>query len=176
MKNWEKPKNVKMPKTKLGKFYRFLCYAIASVLGVGYFPVASGTAGSFVTLPIVFIIAYFWGLWGLLGLILLTMILGIISTKEVLKYTSHDPSIVVIDEVVGQSVTFLFVADRLQTNLKAWPIYIIGFCLFRLFDITKPQPAKWADTKLLNAWGVMLDDVFAGLYAGIALYVIKIFL
>ena len=105
------------------------------------------------------------------------MIISVIASKEVLKYTEHDPSIIIIDEVVGQLLTFTFVASVTVGNLKAWPIYIIGFFLFRFFDILKPQPAKWADIKLLNKWegGVMLDDVFAGIYAAITLYIINIF-
>ena len=54
--------------------------------------------------------------------------------------------------------------------------YIAGFFLFRLFDIVKPQPAKWADQKVLNAWGVMLDDVFAGIYAGLFLLLINFYI
>lgn len=176
MKNWKKPKNVVKPTTKWGKAYRFLCYMACSGFGVGYFPIASGTAGSFAALPFAFIGAYFFGFWGILALIAFSMIIGTIASKEVLKYTEHDPSIIIIDEVVGQLCAFVLVADKLQDNLKAWLIYLIGFLLFRLFDILKPQPAKWADTKLLNEWGVMLDDVFAGLYAAICLYIINIYI
>ena len=176
MKNWKKPKNVALPTTAKGKLYRFFCYTMCSGFGVGYFPFASGTAGSFATLPFAFLAAYFFGTMGILILTLVTFIIGVIASKEVLKYTEHDPSIIIIDEVVGQLISFLFVANLLQGNLNAWWAYIIGFFLFRLFDIVKPEPAKWADTKLLNGWGVMLDDVFAGIYAGIFLYLINIFI
>lgn len=175
MKNWKKPKNVTLPTTKWGKIYRFLCYIACSGFGVGYFPFASATAGSFATLPFAFVAAYFFGLWGILALAAFSMIIGTIASKEVLKYTEHDPSVIIIDEVVGQLLAFIFVADKLKDNLHAWTAYIIGFLLFRLFDILKPQPAKWADTKLLNEWGVMLDDVFAGLYAAIVLYIINFY-
>lgn len=175
MKNWKKTKNVTLPTTKWGKIYRFLCYIACSGFGVGYFPFASATAGSFATLPFAFVAAYFFGIWGILMLAAFSMIIGTLASKEVLKYTEHDPSIIIIDEVVGQLLTFAFVADMLQNNLKAWIAYVIGFFLFRFFDILKPQPAQWADTKLLNAWGVMLDDVFAGIYAGITLYIINIY-
>ena len=174
MKNWQKPDNVALPTTTCGKLYRFFCYTMCSWFGAGYFPFASGTAGSFATLPFAFLVAFFFGTMGIFVLTLVTFIIGIIASKEVLKYTEHDPSIIVIDEVVGQLITFLFVANLLYANLDAWWVYIIGFFLFRLFDILKPEPAKWADTKLLNAWGVMLDDVFAGIYAGIFLYLINI--
>ena len=176
MKNWKKPKNVSTPTTKSGKAYRFMSYAAVSGFGVGYFPFASGTAGSFATLPFAFLFAYFWGFWGIVISSILVFIIGVITSKEVLKYTEHDPSIIIIDEVVGQLLAFVFVAKLLQNNLDAWWAYVLGFFLFRFFDIIKPEPAKWADTKLLNAWGVMLDDVFAGLYAGLFLYLINIYI
>ena len=70
----------------------------------------------------------------------------------------EDPGLVVIDEVVGQWLSLL------TTPLD--PIgYLIAFFFFRFFDILKPWPACWADSKLHSATGVMLDDVFAGLYA-----------
>lgn len=155
--------------------YKFLCYTAGSGFGVGYFPFASGTAGSFATLPFAFAAACYFGLPGILLLALFSFVIGVIASKEVLKYTKHDPSIIIIDEVVGQLLTFSLVANKLVDNLNAWWAYIIGFFLFRFFDIVKPQPAKWADQKVLNAWGVMLDDVFAGIYAAILLYVISLY-
>lgn len=175
MKNWKKPINITKPTTHIGKVYRFLCYTACSGFGVGYFPFASGTAGSFATLPFAFAVAYFFGWIGIFILAAITFFIGVLASREVLKYTEHDPSIIIIDEVVGQLCSFLFVADALKGNLNAWWAYLIGFLLFRLFDILKPEPAKWADTKLINAWGVMLDDVFAGVYAGIGLYIINIY-
>jgi phosphatidylglycerophosphatase A len=89
-------------------------------------------------------------------------------------YTKHDPSFVVIDEFIGQAVTFLLIADKLK-QFNGIIIYIIGFILFRIFDIIKPFPVSYADKKINNAFGVILDDVFAGLYAAIILYFIKYF-
>lgn len=173
MKNWKNTSNTPKPSTWYGKTYRFLSYIACSGFGVGYFPVASGTAGSLVTLPLAFIIAYYFGALGILYSAIIIFFIGYFASKEVLKYTAHDPAIIIIDEVVGQLLAFIFVGDLLIHNLNAWWIYVVGFVLFRIFDITKPQPAKWADTKLVSAWGVMLDDVFAGLYAGAILYLIK---
>ncbi|MFI3173491.1 MAG: phosphatidylglycerophosphatase A, partial [Eubacteriales bacterium] len=76
----------------------------------------------------------------------------------------------------GQLLSLVLVAHQLVANLNAWWTYIIAFFLFRIFDIWKPQPAKWADTKVENAHGVMLDDVFAGLYAAIILLIISNYL
>lgn len=158
--------------------YKKLAFAIASMGGTGYCPFASGTAGSFATLPFAFALAYFYGVWGILLGTIAVFFLGTIATKEVLKYTKHDPSIVVIDEMAGQLLSFVLVANQLtgNTGAKAIILYLLGFALFRLFDITKPQPAKWADSKVLNAWGVMLDDIFAGVYATIVLYALNRFI
>ncbi|GHU26666.1 phosphatidylglycerophosphatase A [Bacilli bacterium] len=152
--------------------YKWLCFAISSGFGVGYFPFASGTAGSLAILPFAFATAYFYGITGVVVLATLIFIVGTITTVEVLKYTSHDPSLVVIDEVVGQLITFLPVANYLRGNTKDWWIYIVGFFLFRLFDIVKPWPAGKIDRDMLNSWGVMLDDAFAGIYAALVLLLI----
>ncbi len=147
-----------------------LSFVVASSFGVGYCPFASGTAGSLATLPLAFAVAYFYGVWGILVAAVVAFFAGVAASREVLKYTKHDPSLIVIDEVVGQLLAFALVADKLVANTQAWAVYVIGFALFRLFDIWKPQPARWADQKVLNAWGVMLDDVFAGIYAALCLY------
>ena len=146
-------------------------YLIASVFGVGFCPVASGTAGSLVTIPLAFILDYSWGLCGILIAAVITFFAGVIASKEVLKYTKHDPSLIVIDEVAGQLTSFVLVAPQLCHN-SGWQaviVYILGFALFRLFDITKPLIVGWADKKIENAWGVMLDDIFAGIFAAVIL-------
>lgn len=154
-------------KNKLG-------HALASCLGVGYFPFASGTAGSFGTLPFAFAAIYWGGLPALLALAAVTFFIGTWATAQVLKTSANtDPSLVVVDEAVGQLLTFSLITGLLYQNLEHWYLYIIGFFLFRFFDIFKLGPAKWADTKLTNAWGVMLDDVFAGIYAAVTLYLIQ---
>ncbi len=152
------------------KAYKILCYTLCSWFGVGFCPFASGTAGSAATLPLAFVMAYFFGFGGILAATVISFFVGVVASKEVLKYTKHDPSLIVIDETAGQLLSFALVADALVGNLHAWWTYLLGFALFRLFDITKPQPAKYFDSKVLNAWGVMLDDIAAGVYAAILLY------
>ena len=149
-----------------------LAYLIASAFGVGFCPKASGTAGSLVTLPLAFVLAYYWGVCGIVAGAVITFFAGVVASKEVLKYTKHDPSLIVIDEVSGQLTSFILVAPMLYHNadLKAIIIYLLGFGLFRLFDITKPLIVGWADKKIENAWGVMLDDSFAGVFAAIILF------
>ncbi len=152
-----------------------LAFFISTLFYCGYFPKAPGTIGSLVSLPVIFFINYNFGFVGLVITIISVFIIAMFSVKKVLMYTSHDPSFVVIDEFIGQAVTFLLVADKLKNSKSIIP-YIAGFVLFRLFDITKPFPVSYADKKIKNAFGVILDDIFAGFYATIILYfVIYIF-
>ncbi len=153
--------------------YKKIAFALASFFGAGYFPFASGTFGSLVTLPLVWWSAYNYGAKGVAVLAAVAFIVGWVVSIEVLKYTKHDPSLIVIDEVCGQSLSFLPVAAVMQGNSHVILVLTIGFALFRLFDITKPFPAGWADKKIRNALGVMLDDVFAGGYAAVCLYLIN---
>ncbi len=151
-----------------------LSYFLASLFGVGFIKKAPGTFGSFASFALIIPVAYFYKTTGIIALTLASFIIGYFATREVLKYTKHDPSFVVIDELCGQSITFLFVANLL--NLNSYLLYILGFILFRLFDITKPLFIGWADKKIENSLGVMLDDLFAGLSASVILWLITFFI
>ena len=152
-----------------------LSFLIATYLGFGYSKFAPGTIGSLMTLPLAIVLAYFFGTTGIILGVVVTFLIGVIATTEVLRYTPHDPGFIVIDEVAGQLITFAAIAPHLQNNLNTWPIYLCGFILFRIFDIIKPQPVRWADHKITNAWGVMLDDIIAGVYAMLILYILHSF-
>ena len=150
---------------------------LATLCGSGYFPIASGTIGSAVTLPFVALTAYYYGIYGIGIATFCLFFIGVYVTSI---YThgkkEHDPSSVVIDEAMGQFCTFLPIGQHLYPRLDKMTLllYCLGFFFFRLFDTIKLQPARWADTSIHNAWGVMLDDLFAGMYASITLYVIYI--
>jgi len=152
-------------------------YAIATFFGVGYFPIAPGTAGSLITLPIAFYFTYYGNIFAMLAFLAIVYAIGTVASKEVLKYAKHDPSFIVIDEVAGQMIPFLFAPQvffyifGILLEPKGWWIFVAlpSFILFRVFDIFKPFPASYFDKKVLNAHGVMLDDVAAGIYAFLAL-------
>jgi len=145
-------------------------YIIASFFGVGYCPKASGTAGSLATLPFAFLLAYCGGFYAMLAFFALVYVAGTIASKEVLKYTSHDPSLIVIDEVAGQLVPLMFFSYELPEMHIWWlQIALPSFILFRIFDIFKPFPASYFDKEMLNEHGVMLDDIAAGIYALLAM-------
>lgn len=134
-------------------------HLIATWFGSGYAPFASGTVGSFFALPFAAVLAWF-GRWPLLlvGAIAIFLI-GTWATRIYLeRLGGEDPKPVVVDEVAGQWLSLLPAATD-------WRLFLVGFFFFRLFDVWKPWPANWADDQLGGALGVMLDDIFAGIYA-----------
>lgn len=144
---------------------------IATVFGVGYAPKASGTFGSLAALPIVWLLYYYHAdAYTMLALALIIFFAGVWATHKIIaNQKDKDPSIVVVDEVIGQMISFALVWPHLGAPF-AWALYLGGFALFRLFDIYKMGPVKFFDCKVHNAWGVMLDDVFAGIIAAAVLY------
>ena len=112
------------------------------------------------TLPFAYIIHITFGWCGLAIAGALAFFIGCIATDHYLRKdaTSSDPKEVVIDEVAGQLLALAFVAPTFTG-------YVVGFLLFRAFDIIKPGPIGWADRELKGAMGVMFDDVLAGLAA-----------
>ena len=201
-------------------------FALATVMGVGYVPIAPGTFGSavgsvvtlasvYLWLPILFIITnrrtpIRWSNWlaelldriPTLGLgpdfwsgflpsvmaLIVVGVLGVWSASRVASYEgADDPQHVVIDEVSGQQVTLWFGLMPLYLpsvvtnnpdfvgrtflfvrNLLNWKHLLLGFILFRLFDIWKPFPCRQLE-KLPGGWGIMADDWMAGIYAAILL-------
>ena len=143
---------------------RGLAVWIATVAGAGYFPVAPGTIGSAVGVGVVAAfdaipLGHGWhtALLGLAaGLIFFVGVWTAGLSEKVLGRT--DPGHVVIDEVAGQMVTFLL------SPHASWKFLLAGFAFFRLFDITKPFPARRAE-RLPGGWGIMVDDLIAGAYA-----------
>lgn len=143
----------------------------ATVFYVGYLKPAPGTWGSLAALPLGWLIYQIGGVWLFLLAIPAAYIKGHIATVIMTRGSdNHDPSEIVIDEVVGQWIALAPViigAAHAGVSITAlWPGWIVAFVLFRLFDITKPGPVGWADRKD-NATGVMLDDVIAGIMAAI---------
>ena len=143
-----------------------LKYLLATGFGIGYSPFAPGTIGSLAALLLFIFIPLDDYIW--LAISTIMFIIGIWVSGTVEKEKGKDPSIVVIDEFVGQWVALLF----LPRNL--W-IIIVGFIVFRILDIIKPFPA--ADLEELEGGsGIMLDDLIAGIYTNMALHLILIFI
>lgn len=139
------------------RFARF----IASGFGSGYSPVMPGTCGTIAALPVVWFL-YSWlpMAWQLVACIMIGG-LGLWACAVAMAdptNNSKDPQWIVIDEWAGIFITLL---GAPQISL---PVFIFGFVLFRIFDMTKPGPVGWAE-RLPNHFGVMADDVVAGIVA-----------
>lgn len=147
---------------------------IATFFYVGRFPIAPGTAGSLAALPVGWALHGVFGFPGIAIATLLVFGIGWWATyRATLGASDHDPSEIVIDEVVGQWIALFPLSLGLWSAgaspwLFPYPGWIGAFLLFRLFDIWKPWPVSWADQKN-TALGVMLDDVLAGVMAAILL-------
>ena len=157
---------MKFSALKRPSFTETLSWILATWFGSGFSPKAPGTCGSFFALPII-AVGYIWGLSAYLIFLTVLFVVGWLAARIVLKsQTELDPGFVVIDEVVGQGLTFALIIGL----DFSWIYLFLGFLLFRLFDIIKIWPASYFDGSVHNAFGVMMDDVVAGLYAGLILY------
>ena len=126
--------------------------------GSGLAPVAPGTFGTLAAIPFYLLIAQL-----ALPYYLAIVVLGLAAGVYLCGYTSaalgvHDHGGIVWDEFVGFWITMIAVP-------VTWQWIVAGFVLFRIFDIVKPWPVKIADAKMKGGFGIMLDDVLAGLYA-----------
>jgi phosphatidylglycerophosphatase A len=139
---------------------------LATWFGAGFLPVAPGSWGALTALPCAALLVWLGGPVLLLAAGVALFVLGIWVADAYMETVQvHDPSAIVIDEVVGQWVALaLLPLDPLM--------YALGFVLFRVLDVLKPWPANFIDRAVTGGLGVMLDDVVAGAYAAAALWLI----
>ncbi len=144
---------------------------IATFFYTGYLPIAPGTwASLFTTIILFFVFKTLTFPMYLFVLVFIFIIGSVISDYLSKKYNVEDPRWIVIDEVVGILVTFLPFYYKVVFNPKA---LIVGFFLFRIFDVIKPFPVSCADKRIKNGFGIMFDDVLAGVYAAIVLFLLR---
>jgi phosphatidylglycerophosphatase A len=141
----------------------FAARVVATAFGSGYSPIAPGTAGSAVGLLLFVPLARRDWPWQLAAAAAVLLV-GVVAAGRVAALVGvEDPGLVVVDEVVGQWVTL--------TALPFTPaVALAGFVLFRLMDVVKPWPARDLE-RLHGGWGIMADDVMAGIYAHLVLRV-----
>lgn len=145
---------------KHNKIYSFIVKMLATALGTGYSPLASGTAGSLLAVVIWWYLPENPALKLILALIVLIISIPVSTSAEAM-YGKKDDSRIVIDEVIGMWLSLMFVPH----NIK---YYAAAFFLFRLFDVIKPLGIKKIQS-WRGGWGIVMDDVFAGLLANIML-------
>ena len=140
-----------------GLFQR-VAIGFATVGPLGFVPIAPGTAGSVAGLALFWAVRSMRSTWLEVAVLLIVTGVGVVAASAVeTRYRSRDPGLVVIDEVAGMMVTLLAVPVGFTGAM-------VGFFAFRLFDIFKPFPARQAE-RLPGGWGVMADDLVAGVYA-----------
>jgi len=148
----------------------FLPRLIATVGFIGYTPLAPGTLGSLAIALVFLLLPPYLPIWPQVIGLLILFALAVWSAQEMAaahrQMTSGkiDPQEVVIDEVVGMAVTLALVPLNFKT-------IGLGLLLFRIFDVTKPFPVRRFE-KLPGGWGIVMDDVMAGIYANIVVRII----
>jgi phosphatidylglycerophosphatase A len=155
------------PKQVPGEFvppsvWRNPWHFIAFGFGSGTLPKAPGTWGSLVALPFIPLWQMLpdWGYWLMLGI---TMLFGFwLCGKVADDLRVHDHEGIVWDEMVGMWITLWLVPE-------GWYWLLAGFLVFRFFDILKPWPIRWVDRHVHGGFGIMLDDVLAGVFAWLAM-------
>ena len=139
-----------------------LFMGIATGFGAGYLPKAPGTWGSLLALPLHFFLRQLAPSHYALALAAIFFI-AVISAGQAEKILNRkDPGVVVIDEVIGMLITLIAAPNSPL-------IWLLGFGLFRLFDIFKPYPIRLIDQRINGGMGIVLDDVLAGIYSLIIL-------
>ena len=155
-----------LPKVKIPvQFLKNPLHFLSLGFGSGLLPVAPGTFGTLAAIPVYLIMTSLT-----LPVYLFVTAIAFILGVYLCGYTSralgvHDHSGIVWDEIVGFMVTMIAVP-----NETGW--IVAGFLLFRLFDILKPWPIKWVDTHLQGGFGIMFDDLLAGIFALVGLHLL----
>ena len=147
---------------KMNHFFLFL----ATGFGVGYSPIAPGTAGTLIAIPVYFFLSAIPSPIYEITLIGFFFLSAWISENVEVLFKRKDDGRIVIDEMMGFFITMLWVP-------KTARFIVIGFFLFRFFDILKPFPIRRLEKKIKGGFGVVLDDVLAGIYANIILQIIS---
>ena len=150
--------------------FKNLNYMFVSMFGIGSISKIPGSIASLTTVLFLLLLFHYLKVSASTFLIFLVIIfiISIFSINEFIKDKDNkDPKEVVIDEFIGQSIPIcLYEIGHPNTNsfVETLTVYFIIFILFRVFDITKPYPVSYYDKNFKNGFGVVMDDICAGLY------------
>jgi len=144
---------------------KFFTLFFATGLGLGYIPIAPGTWGSLLGVALVYLLMPLSTPLYILTILSFTAFSIWISTLAEKILRQKDPSKIVIDEISGILFSFLFVP-------LSWQTAILGFLIFRVFDIFKPYPIRKVELKFRRGMGVVLDDVLAGIYTCLVMHLL----
>ena len=154
---------------------------LSTFFGCGYITKIPGTITSAITVIFIFIAYEILGYTDLKFSIIFFVLLFIYSFYAVKdsesEFKNKDPRQIVIDEVLGQSMPLILLLYLIQTNkinIAVEIYYILSFLSFRFFDILKPFPVSYFDKNYKNYFGIIMDDIMAGLYSMILIYLITL--
>jgi phosphatidylglycerophosphatase A len=138
---------------------------LALGFGSGLAPKAPGTFGTIAAIPLVCLLAYSTTLSGYILVTLLASLIGVwLCGKTAHDMMVHDDSSIVWDEIAGLLITMIAVP-------LSWQTLLLGFILFRIFDILKPWPISYLDARVHGGFGIMVDDILAGVFALILMHI-----
>ena len=154
---------------------------ISTFFGYGYLTKIPGTVASFVTTVFIYIAYEHLGYTDLKFSIIFFTLLFFYSFYAVKdaesEFKNKDPRQIVIDEVLGQAmplILVLYLSQKNQLGLSIEIYYLISFLSFRFFDIIKPFPVSYFDKNFKNYFGIIMDDIMAGFYSMLVIYLISI--
>jgi phosphatidylglycerophosphatase A len=154
---------------------------ISTFFGYGYLTKIPGTVASFVTTIFIYIAFEILNYTDLKFSLILFVILFFYSFYAVKdsesEFKNKDPRQIVIDEVLGQAmplILLLYLNETNQLSLQIEIYYILSFLFFRFFDIIKPFPVSYFDKNFKNYFGIIMDDIMAGLYSMVLIYIISL--
>jgi len=157
-----------------------LNYLFVTCFGIGSFRFAPGTITSLITAIFLYSLFHLINLSNatILIILLIVFVYSFYAISEYIKFNENkDPKEVVVDEFIGQSIPiYLYEISHgvVKDSQEAVLFYLYIFILFRYFDIKKPFPVNFFDKKFKNSFGVILDDVVAGLYVVLTLIIFMI--
>jgi len=137
------------------KFFATGCF-------IGRSPIAPGTFGSLIGLPVIYVLSGLPWHMAFVGIALLIAGAVWVSGEAERFYDVKDPGCIVIDEIAGMAVSLYAIPLSIGTGLA-------GFLLFRFFDITKLPPIRQLEQRLSGGWGIVMDDIAAGVMANLVL-------
>ena len=155
-------------------------YLFVTCFGIGSFKFAPGTITSLITTVFLYSLFHIINLPNItiLIILLIVFIYSFYAVSEYIKYNENkDPKEVVVDEFIGQSIPiylYEIAHGSSKGSHEAVLFYLYIFILFRYFDIKKPFPVNFFDKKFKNSFGVIIDDVVAGLYVVLTLIIFMV--
>ena len=161
--------------------FKTINYLFVTCFGIGSFRFAPGTITSLVTTIFLYSLFHIVNLSSsiILLILFLVFIYSFYAVSEYIKFNENkDPKEIVIDEFIGQSIPiclYEIAHQEVKNTNEVLTFYFIMFILFRIFDILKPYPVNYYDKNFKNGFGVVMDDVCAGLYVVAVLVLYMVF-